>query len=205
MLIPWIGMSFLAAIISRTYLPYHFIPPIPPMCILSGIALATTAATVFSAGHAIAPSETVMLAAACVLLFMAVYQLVKDMLLPSDMLGIFYSGEDQMYAQGEEAGKYIKNNTTEQDYVYSWGHEPEIYLWSERRAPVYCIYPPITNPAVFDKDHVMKEFSELLTNKPKYFVLTCGFGEFKEFEQLIVHHYILEKKFEPYFYLFKAK
>ncbi len=205
MIIPWIAMSFLAAIISRTYLAYHFIPPIPPMCILAGMALAGIGGTMVSPGHRFSAADAIACAAASVLTLTAIYHLVRDLLMPPELLGAFFSGEDQVYALGELAGKYIKSKTTEQDFVYSWGHEPEIYLWSERKAPVYCIYPPITNPAVFDKDHISKELAELLTNKPTYFVLTSAFGPFKEFEQFVVDHYTLEKKFDPSFYLLRAK
>jgi len=205
MVIPWIALSFFAAIISRTYLPYHFIPPVPPMCVMSGIVLSAAVATMGSPSHILVPADALTLGAAAALLLVTIYHLVKDLLLPPEMLGVFYSGEDQMYAVCEEVGKYIKSVTTEDDYVYSWGSEPEIYLWSERKAPVYCIYPPIVNPAVFTKDQVTAEFAQLLANKPKYFALTAQFGSFKEFEQIIVTHYELEKKFEPYLYLFKLR
>jgi hypothetical protein len=35
--------------------------------------------------------------------------------------------------------------------------------------------------------------------------MTSDFGKFKEFEQLLVTNYVLEKKYEPYIYVFKAK
>jgi 4-amino-4-deoxy-L-arabinose transferase-like glycosyltransferase len=206
MIIGWVILSFLAAIISRTYLAYHFIPPIPPMCILAGMVITDVGKNLLSAGllHG-SVVAALALAAALVLLLMMIYHLVKDLRMPRELLGMFYSGEDHVYALCEEVGKYIKGVTTEQDYVYSWGHQPDIYLWSERKAAVYCIYPPITNPTTFTREQITDEFAQLLSNKPKYFVMTSDFGKFKEFEQLLVTNYVLEKKYEPYIYVFKAK
>jgi hypothetical protein len=206
MLVPWIALSFLAAIISRTYLAYHFIPTIPPLCVLGGMVLhrfIERAPHAFISGLAV--GDMIAFSAIIMLFLLFVYHLVKDLLMPRELMGLFYSGEDVLYDLCEQIGKYIKSNTAEDDYVYSWGHEPEIYLWSERRAPSFSIFPPICNPAVFDKKHVSDELNQLLINRPKYFVLTSPFGQFTDFEQFIVHNYILEKKFDPYLYLFKAK
>jgi len=206
MLVLWAACAVLAGIMSRTYLAYHFIPTVPPLCILSGMAIAATASSLFSRRHfSISPAEAAAIAALVVPLCFFLYQLIKDLLLPRELMGIFYSGEDQLYALTEEVGKYIKANTNENDYVYEWGQEPGIYFWSERRAPTWSIYPPIGNPAVFTKEHVDTEFGQLLAHLPKYFVLNSPFGDYKQFEQVIIHNYILEKRFDPYFYLFKLK
>jgi hypothetical protein len=206
MVIGWIILSFLAAIISRTYLAYHFIPPIPPMCILAGITLAKIGNDLLSSATNFSVAATAVAVAAVVaLLFIMIYHLIKDLLMPPEILGMFYSGEDHVYALCEQVGKYINGVTTEEDFVYSWGHQPDIYLWSQRKAAVYCIYPPITNPTIFSREQITNEFAQLLVNKPKYFVMTSDFGQFKEFEQLLVTNYVLEKKFEPYIYVFKAK
>lgn len=206
MLVLWCSLTFLGAIISRTYLAYHFIPSIPPLCILSGMVLQAAGSRVIAKGFLSAgPVEAMCVAAFCVPFVIFLYQLIKDLLMPRELIGAIYSGEDLLYALTEEAGKYIKANTTENDFVYSWGHEPEIYMWSERRAPTFSIYPPITNPVIFNKERTAEEFSQVLTNLPKYIVVTSPFGEFTQFEQLIVQKYVLEKKFEPFVYLFKAK
>jgi hypothetical protein len=206
MLVLWVALTIAGAIISRTYLAYHFIPIVPPLCILSGMVIQAAGHGLCARGRfSMAPAEAVAVAAIIVPLCLFLYQLIKDLLMPKEFIGAFYSGEDQLYALAEEAGKYIKANTTENDYVYSWGHEPEIYLWSERRAPTFSIYPPITNPAIFTKDRAAEEFAQVLTNLPKFIVITSGFGEFKQFEQLIVQKYVVDRKFEPFVYLFKAK
>lgn len=206
MLVLWAALTFFGAIISRTYLAYHFIPSIPPLCVLSAMILqAAGSGLVSHKTCAMGPADAACLAAFCVPFLIFLYQLIKDLLMPRELIGAIYSGEDQLYAQTEEAGKYIKANTTEDDYVYSWGHEPEIYLWSERRAPTFSIYPPITNPTIFTKDRAAEEFAQVLTNLPKFIVITSGFGEFKQFEQLIIQKYVVDKKFEPFVYLFKAK
>jgi len=202
----WIVLTILSAIISRTYLAYHFIPLVPPLCILTGMIFQVTGAGLFANGfHAMTPAAAVTVAAFAVPFLLFLYQLIKDLTMSSDLIGAFYSGEDALYALTEDVGKYIKANTTEDDYVYSWGHEPEIYFWSERRAPTFSIYPPVVNPSIFNKDRTAVEFAQLLTNLPKYFVLTSVFGEFRQFEELIIQKYVLEKKFDPYLYLFKLK
>jgi hypothetical protein len=205
-LVPWLALAFLTSMLGRTYLAYHFIPPIMPMCVLGGMAIQKLFSSASS--HSLltlSTGEYISFGALGVLSILFVYHLIKDLLLPAEFMGMLYSGEDQLYATCEEAGKYIKSMTTEKDYVYSWGAEAEIYLFAERKTPVYSIYPPIVNPPLFSKDDVAKEFAELLTNKPTYFALTFGFNEFKQFEQLVVQNYVLEKKFEPFVYLFKLK
>ncbi len=205
-LVPWAALSFLSAIISRTYLAYHFIPAVAPLCILAALPLDGLFTAVIDRGFpSLAPGDLWALGAFTVLFLVFLYQLVKDLRLPQELLGAFYSGEDAMYSVCEEVGKYIKKTTKETDYVYSWGHEPDIYLWSERRAPVYCIYPPITNPSLFSREHIADELAQLTKNKPVYFIMTSDFGQFKEFEQFLVAHYTLLQKFEPYLYLFKAR
>ncbi len=205
-LVPWVALSFFSAICSRTYLAYHFIPAVAPLCIMAAMFIERLFSSIAGRGFLfLSAGEYGTIAAIAVLFLVFLYQLLKDLRLPPDLLGAFYSGEDKMYAICEEVGKYLKKTTKETDYVYSWGHQPDIYLWSERRAPVYCIYPPITNPFIFSKEHVAEELSQLTKNKPVYFVMTSEFGQFKEFEQFLIAHYTMLQKFEPYLYLFKAK
>jgi hypothetical protein len=202
----WIGFAFLSAILSRTYLAYHFIPTVAPMCIAGGILVQQLAVHIAEKGFLnCSVAECGAIGGILVLFFYSIYQLIKDLIMPTELIGAFYSGEDQMYATCEEVGKYIKRTTKETDYVYSWGHEPDIYLWSERRAPVYCIYPPITNPLIFSKEHVAEELEQLKANKPVYFVLTSEFGPFKEYEDFVVANYVLVQKYEPLLYVFKLK
>jgi hypothetical protein len=205
-LVPWAALSFLSAILSRTYLAYHFIPAVAPLCILAAFSLEGLFASLIDKGiFSLSPGDLGAIGIVTVLFLVFLYQLIKDLRLPSDLMGVFYSGEDAMYAVCEEVGKYIKKTTKETDYVYSWGHEPDIYLWSERRAAVYCIYPPITNPTIFSKEHIAEELAQLNKNKPIYFIMTSDFGQFKEFEQFLIAHYTLLQKFEPYLYLFKIR
>ncbi|MBN1600832.1 MAG: hypothetical protein JW915_04440 [Chitinispirillaceae bacterium] len=202
----WIGLAFISAIFSRTYLPYHFIPTVAPMCVAGGVLIFEFFSHLTTTGLSnVSVSDCGSAGAILVLFLFTLYQLIKDLLMSTDLLGNFYSGEDKVYAICEEVGKYIKRTTKETDYVYSWGHQPDIYLWSERRAPVYCIYPPITNPLVFSKEHIAEELRQLDTNKPVYFVITSEFGQFKEFEHFLTADYTLIQKFEPFLYLFKLK
>jgi uncharacterized membrane protein YjjB (DUF3815 family) len=206
MIVSWIVLSILGAIVSRTYLAYHFIPVVPPLCILGGMSLQTACSTIFSNGITnLKTTDAIALAVMTLVLFLFLYQLIRDLLLPGEMIGAFYSGEDKLYALTEEVGKYIKTKTSDEDYVYSWGHEPEIYFWSERRAPSFSIFPPICNPLVFPPEHVASEFRNILQKNPKYIVITSQFGQFKELEQIVVHNYVLEKRFDPHLYLFKLK
>jgi uncharacterized membrane protein YjjB (DUF3815 family) len=206
MIVSWIVLSILGAIVSRTYLAYHFIPVVPPLCILGGMAVQTACSTILSNGITnFKTTDAIALAVMTLVLFLFLYQLIRDLLLPGEMIGAFYSGEDKLYALTEEVGKLIKTKTSEEDYVYSWGHEPEIYFWSERRAPSFSIFPPICNPLVFPKEHVADEFRNILQKNPKYIVISSQFGQFKELEQIIIHNYVLEKRFDPYLYLFRLK
>lgn len=202
----WIGLSFISAILSRTYLAYHFIPTVAPMCAAGGVLIFASVSHLTTTGFSsVGVSECGSTGAILVLFLFSMYQLIKDLLMPTELIGSFYSGEDKVYAICEEVGKYIKRTTKETDFVYSWGHQPDIYLWSERRAPVYCIFPPITNPIIFCKEHIAEELKQLNINKPVYFVMTSEFGQFKEFEQFLMGNYTLIQKFEPFLYLFKLK
>lgn len=206
LLVLWVALSILSAIISRTYLAYHFIPVVPPLCILSGMVMQTAGYTIFTNGFSeIKATDAIALSVMTLLLFLFLFQLIKDLLLPKEIMDVFYSGEDKLYALTEEVGKYIKANTSEEDYVYSWGHEPEIYFWSERRAPSFCIFPPICNPQIFSKEHISSEFVSLIQKNPKFIVITSEFGQFKDFEKIVVHNYVLEKRYDPYLYLFKLR
>lgn len=202
----WIGFAFISAILSRTYLPYHFIPAVAPMCVTGSVMMYKLADLLIVKGLLNwSVSDCAAVAAVSTMFLFTLYQLIKDLLVGDELLGAFYSGEDKVYAICEEVGKYIKRTTAETDYVYSWGHEPDIYLWSERRAPVYCIYPPITNPLVFSKEQVAEELEQLKTNKPVYFVLTSEFGPFREYEEFLVANYQIVQKFEPVCYVFKLR
>jgi hypothetical protein len=202
----WIGFAFISSILSRSYLAYHFIPTVAPMCIAGAIFLYRFFEHAVSAGiNDIGVSECGCFGAIIVMFLFLIYQLTKDLLMSADLIGNFYSGDDKVYAICEEVGKYIKRTTKETDYVYSWGHEPDIYLWSERRAPVYCIYPPVVNPVAFSKEMIAREFAQLNANKPLYLVVTSQFSPFKEFEQFVITNYTLTQKFEPSLYLFKLR
>jgi hypothetical protein len=140
-----------------------------------------------------------------VLFLIFLHNLVSDLLMPPDLMGSFYSGEDGVYALCEKVGEYIKCKTKENVFIYSWGHQTDIYLWSQRRALVYNIFPPVVNPPAYMRDMVAEEFSQLLANRPVYFVVTSMFGQFREFEEFVKSEYVLEQKFEPYLYLFRLK
>jgi len=202
----WIGFAYIAAVLSRTYIPYHYIPAVAPMCVAGAVMIYKLAEMLIFKGYSNWNVGDCGAMAAFITMFIySLYQLIKDLRMGDELLGAYYSGEDKMYATCEEVGKLIKRTTAETDYVYSWGHQPDIYLWAERRAPVYCIYPPITNPAIFSKEHVAGELEQLKANKPTYFVLTSEFGPFKEYEEFLIAHYQIVQKYEPFCYVFKLR
>ncbi len=204
LMLMWLGCAIVSIIISRTYLPYHFIPLIAPLSILSGIAIANLFA---HASHVpFSQLNFYGIGALLVLSCFFLYQLINDLLvMPHVLIGNFYSGEDGLYTSCEDAGNYIKAHSTPDDYVYSWGHEATIYLWSQRRCPSRMIFPPVMNPSMFSKDQVAAEYSSLIRNMPKFFVITSTFDGFKEFEMLVSYNYVLDKKFEPGVYVFKRR
>lgn len=197
---PWFLLGALSVIISSSYLPYHFIPMVAPATIMSGIVIMRGAADLSaSSPSGISLGLALFVAFLIVATFAVTYHLFQDQLMPRDM----YDGEHTLWDCCEQAGKFIKENSTPEDYVYSWGSEQTIYLWSERRLPTSGIFSPAMNPALFTRDAVALEFAELLKAKPKFFVITAPFGTFKEFEAFVAYNYKQAKDFGKMVYVFQ--
>jgi hypothetical protein len=197
---PWFLLGILSVIVSSTYLPYHFIPLVAPAAIMSGIVIALGIADLRATGPGgISFASTLIISFFIIGIFAFTYHLFQDQLMPREM----YDGEHKMWDNCEQAGKFIKENSNDEDCVYTWGSEQTIYLWSERQAATSALFSPSMNPALFTPDAVARELAELLRSRPKFFVLTAPFDQFTQFEAFVKYNYKLAKDFGKAVYVFQ--
>lgn len=98
--------------------------------------------------------------------------------------------------------RYIQENSANDDLIYVWGPNPEIYLYSKRKASTkYIFYLPLykefTKTPEFTKKIRTETISQIKKDRPKYIIVTKGFNEFNELEEMVNEKYTLERYF-PY-------
>ncbi|GEM_PF-5083368 len=193
----WMGLVIIAIVLNRHTMAIHFIPLLAPLAILSGDGLVTGyhwLAEKLGDGAAVGG-----LAGLGILSIWTMRRQIKQWItLEKKGRGhIFvYDQEWEFNSAGEGVGKYLADVVEENDRIYVWGPEYEIYLWAGRPSPthnLFCPRPQVTftpDPLAAEKNLV----DRLSVALPKFIVITALTDGFNRFRRLLDTHYSLERK-----------
>lgn len=131
----WLAGALCTLLVQGRFFPFHFIPLILPMAILSGIG-AHDLIQGIQDGEIL--SVLILMLVATVFAFDVRFLLFKRQNLaldirywPEKLRGIFIKNRI-----AEEASAYLNTHTHPDDWVLVWGTMPQIYVASDRRCPV---------------------------------------------------------------------
>ena len=192
----WVVFVIAGILVNKHVMPYHFVPLLPPVSILAGFGVCLVWELFGSYGALVPPA--VLLSLGIFYVFLGRKEVKRLINLERKGRGhIFvFDREWELNLAGEKIGKMLRELTDEQDKIYIWGPEYEVYLWSERPSPthtLFCPRPQITyfpDPLAVEKQIV----DQLNRDKPKFIVITALTEGFERFEDFLRENYALYKK-----------
>jgi hypothetical protein len=169
-------VSWLAVLMPGMNFPHYFIQLVPFMSVLAGISLALV----------IERKGLFFWSASSLIVMVFVYYLYSDyefyLKLTPEQLSFVKYGET--FVESEYVARYLKDHTDQNDYIFQWGFEPELYFLSQRRTPVPYISSTILanmeNPERAAQDMI----ATLTVKRPKYIVIQPEWANWPGFFEL---------------------
>jgi 4-amino-4-deoxy-L-arabinose transferase-like glycosyltransferase len=180
-------VSCLAVLLPGMNFPHYFIQLVPFMSVLAGISLALV----------IEGKRLIFWSAFPLIVIMFAFYLNSDYkfylkMTPEELSFVKYG---RSFVESEYIARYIRDHTNQDDYIFQWGFEPELYFLSQRRTPVPYISSTILanmeNPALSAQTMV----ATLMAKNPKYIIIQpewANWPGYVELWQLMVLNYELE-------------
>lgn len=188
-----IKLWFLAAVVcisvSGRFFPHYYIQIIPVLSVLSGYSFYTLFSKIksreFWRNNA---NVFAVVTVAFLIMVICINQYRFYLKLsPDEVSRVKYSWDFvAMQAIGEEIGR----QTGQDDLIYVWGNEPEIYFYSKRECPTKYIYSLHMRISPYFKEMAQKQIkNDLLENKPKLIVVLESFDDFPWMQEFIRTYY----------------
>ncbi|MFC1668265.1 ArnT family glycosyltransferase [Chlamydiota bacterium] len=141
--------------------------------------------------------------------------LYRNRTIRNRFLGTFFQkiAENENWKVAKKVIDYIKENSTEKDSIFVWGHYPELYIWTQRKAAsrfVYCedqtgLIPWINVAADLDtSDKIVpgawgKLMDDLTRSKPLFIIDTAP-SNHSYFSKYPIENYSLLNQFMKKYY-----
>ena len=191
----WLASTAAIFFIQGVYWPYHFIPFIPPLSVISAVAVIR-----FAAEQEGLPFETRLLwwfALAASFAFSGFLQ-IRALINggdPEKQSGGYTWQKLEQLTAAPKIAEYIRARTSQGDYIYQWGCFYHLYLLTDRLCPVFgCL--SLAPPA---KEWKLESLKNIVTglkkNPPKFIVIHLQRIDMSTLERLTGLRYELEKIF----------
>jgi len=204
----WLGLTIITILLNRHTMAIHFIPLLAPLAILSGDGLVIVYRLLAdNSGDWFAVGVLVGLGTLSIWIMRGE---IKQWITLEKKGGghIFvYDQEWEFNSAGEGVGKYLAGVVGQDDQIYVWGPEYEIYLWSGCSSPTRNLFCPRPQVNYVEDPFSMESeiLNDLQKSPPKYIVITALTEGFTRFESLLKKHYSLERKMYGEFEIHKRK
>ncbi|MFH1541744.1 MAG: glycosyltransferase family 39 protein [bacterium] len=100
----------------------------------------------------------------------------------------------------------IQKNTKEDDYVFFWGAQPEVYFYAQRRSPSRFTYDyPLYGSGEFAKQARGELLRDLQSKFPQLIIKRAGYPWFPELQEFVTSNYRKGNVALPLFDLFVLK
>lgn len=193
----WMIFIIFTIWLNKHLMPYHLMPLMAPLSIFAGRGVDQ----IFESGNGFAYayiSPVVLL-----IIFSAGIIILRNEIkiwIMEEKRGlghIFCQGSDWEFSTaGEEIGKYLATVTSDDDQVYVWGPEHEIYIWAGRSSPTRTLFCPRSGVS-YSPDPIGMEteiVNQLKSQPPKYIVITALLDENQLFSEFLSENYAPERK-----------
>ena len=198
LILAWLVFAIITVLMNRHLMPYHFIPLSLPLSILAGQGFAQIYEIVSSNHNWIAGLSLVWIIALPGIVILG-FKIKYWIAVESTGRGKIFNNDPNewvFYNAGEKVGRYLKTATGENDKIYVWGAEHEIYIWAGRSAPTWDLFCPRLKVS-FTSDPMQAEtyiLEQLQADLPKYIIVTAPMDDNPRFVEFLQANYELERK-----------
>ncbi len=191
LIVLWGLFSFLGVCLGGAFYPHYYIQVMPALCLLSGWGLWQIIAGIAGRDYwrraANVFSLTVIIVLA-VFIFIFEYRFFF-IYTPAEVNAAKYN--TQMFVAARALGRYLKKQTAENDYIFVWGIEPEIYFYARRKCPTRFIHNySIRGDDQFSRAGRQEVLREIIAKKPAYIVVAYTLSNFPELEEYLNAEYL---------------
>lgn len=189
-------LMILAAAVAITlpgkYFQHYFITIVPFLAISAGIGIASIP-EMPRAGAGLA------ILVACVAAWFAVTPNIGFYTSDSPETVSFKKYDERTFAQSVRVAQYLREHTRQNDYIFQWGMEPELYFLADRRCPNPYLVSLLPGWSKDPQQAVNRLVESLVRNKPRYIVIQPSWSDFagaRELAEIIRKGYREETRVE---------
>ncbi len=172
----FVFFSFLAICPGFYFRPHYFILLLPAVALLAGIG-ARSFHDLFGARQSELTAKVASAALVCLVLFDGLYRQRQFLFVMNPVAVSRSTYGTNPFPESLEVARYIKENSTRDDFIAVIGSEPQIYFYSKRRSATSHIY---TYPLMESHDYALKMQEEMIeqieSKKPKFLVYVNVFS-----------------------------
>lgn len=183
---------------ANKFFPYYYIPFLP----LLSLATGDLAWRVLSPHGPASLPGALFLSAAAALAALGAWTTFRFFFkaAPFEQGAYMYSNTLYNFGCSEEIGKHIRQRTYDDDFIYVYNMNPEIYFFSQRRCPTKSIYLDVTHTSSLTENERRLEEQALQEKlrkaRPAYIVINTGANvPINAFESFTGSRYFLEKEY----------
>ena len=231
LLLSWAFVTVLAFILQGRFYPYHILPLIAPLSIIGAQgSLKLWSDSGWNKNIFFFKKKLILTLVVGILFFAAArtHLLLTYHFTCSLASGDFSLMSNDRFFKSNSLGfsiestkkvaRYIKDNTSREDYIYIWGFASLIYFLSERQAPTrFPFNAPLIAPFNSRRDLWRQEFLSDIKETPPKYILVCkndylqnllmsnivkdsfsNLRDFPEFFKFLEQHYYIDNKIDNF-------
>ena len=168
----------LGYLLPRKFFPYYFIPFTPVLAITASYWFVEYATFNFGTadGYVTATASVTLLALGALSISPLYAYFFRST--PAEQALYQYKHSMPNFLASEEIAEHIRENTSPEDTIFVWNHNPEIYFLSERRSAVgHLLFTSEMTRTIMDMnldEMFLKMMDDLVLNEAKYIVMVTG-------------------------------
>jgi hypothetical protein len=199
----WPVFSFLGIALGGRFFSHYFVQIIPPLAVLGGTALACLITDLRVEGRGIirGPSEFLVAGvfAWCLVLFVST-EAPYYLKFTGEQIGINRYGRDPSIARF--IGRYLRNRTETDDFIYVWRWNPEINFYALRKNPSPILVHTYSDNVPWNVlsfpwgDPEEEAIQSLYRFPPKYIVALQDVSEYPALHDYLKRYYQEETSIE---------
>ena len=168
----------LGYLLPRKFFPYYFIPFTPVLAITASYWFVEYATFNFGTADGYVTATASMALSALAALSISPLYAYFFRSTPAEQALYQYKHSMPNFLASEEIAEHIRENTSPEDTIFVWNHNPEIYFLSERRSAVgHLLFTSEMTRTIMDMnldEMFLKMMDDLVLNEAKYIVMVTG-------------------------------
>lgn len=190
----WAIFSFFAVASGGFYFGHYYILVIPSLCLLSGYFLSRWENIVRES----LPQVLLVVVVLVFSLYIIKHQHPYYLFYSPTQISISKYGMGNNFPNSVKVGKWIKDNSNQQDKLFMWGAQPEINFYAQRASVsrFFCAHPFYLNPKFNVEEGKREVYDQIKKERPRFIIWAWPPKSFPKLYKYTQENYRFIKDFE---------